>query len=87
VNADILEQVQKVLADVFDVPEESLDPDASPETIKTWDSLQHMNMVLAIEERFDIHFSVMEIEKLVSVRAISEAVAREPGRGAGDVKG
>jgi acyl carrier protein len=44
-------------------------------------------MVLAIEERFDIHFSVMEIEKLVSVRAISEAVAREPGRGAGDVKG
>ena len=40
---------------------------SSPETIPTWDSLQHLNLVLALEQEFRIQFTPEEIELILSV--------------------
>ena len=40
---------------------------SSPETIPTWDSLQHLNLVLALEQEFRIQFTPEEIEQILSV--------------------
>jgi acyl carrier protein len=53
------------------VPIESILPDSSPETIESWDSLQHLNLVLALEQEYSVQFTPEEIETLVSPERIA----------------
>jgi acyl carrier protein len=62
------------MADVFDVPATEITDDASPYDIKGWDSLKHMNLVLALEGEFDIHFDEAEIPSLVNFRIIAATI-------------
>jgi acyl carrier protein len=55
---------------------DSVREDDSMQTIKSWDSLRHLNLVMAIEEHFRITFDPEEIPELTSVRTISEAIRR-----------
>jgi acyl carrier protein len=42
-------------------------PESSPDTIANWDSLQHLNLVLALEQEFNVQFTPEEIEQILSV--------------------
>ena len=68
----ILEQVRQLASDIFGVPAERIGADSSPDNIETWDSMQHLNLVLALEERFSIQLSPEEMEQMRSVGLISE---------------
>ena len=51
----------------MDVSLDSITEDSTPENIENWDSLQHMNLVLALEEEFDVQFNdeqVMEMDRV-----------------------
>jgi acyl carrier protein len=50
--------------------------EASPQTIEAWDSLQHLNLILALEERFGIQFAVDEITSVDSYASIVALVSR-----------
>ena len=43
---------------------------------RSWDSLKHIEILLLIEEEFDIRFEEEKIGKLNSVKALCEAVER-----------
>jgi acyl carrier protein len=72
-----------VFSDVFQVPLDQVTMQSSPETIPTWDSLQHLNLVLALEQEFRIQFTPEEVEQLLSVEVA--AVALEEKRVACEV--
>ena len=65
------EQVRGIASDLFAVPSQEIAADSSPETIKTWDSIQHLSLVLALEEKFQIQLSPDEIEQMTSIGAIA----------------
>jgi len=67
----MLERVQRIVADVLEVPLEQVKPESSPDTIETWDSLHHLNMVLALEQEFGVQFAPEEIEQLLSVELVA----------------
>lgn len=69
--------IARIFADVFGVPVESIQPDSSPDTIETWDSLQHLNLVLALEQEFSIQFAPEEIETLLSPGKVMAVVAEK----------
>lgn len=48
------EDLRQVMAGVFNVTAQEIGPDSSMDNIKSWDSLQHMNLVLALEEEFGV---------------------------------
>lgn len=50
-------KLKRVLADVLGVEIDRIDEEASIDTIDEWDSLKHLNIVLALEAEFDISFS------------------------------
>jgi acyl carrier protein len=70
--ASVFEQVRAVSADVFQVPASQITANSSPETVQTWDSLQHLNLVLALEQQFDVQFVPEEIEKMKNIAAVAE---------------
>ena len=57
-------------SDLFGVPADRIGPASSPQTIETWDSIQHLNLVLALEERFGLQLSPEEIEQISGVATL-----------------
>lgn len=64
------ETLRRIAGDIFNLPAASLTPHSSPETIESWDSVQHLNLVLAIEEHFAVQIEPEEFEKMKSLEAI-----------------
>jgi acyl carrier protein len=70
-NKPIAERVQRIMADLFSIPVGEASMEATPDTIDTWDSLNHLNLVLALEKEFGTRFTPQEVEQLLSVESIS----------------
>ena len=68
-------RVLNVVSQVLGIPVDAITDDSSPENVEAWDSLKHMNLVLALEEEFGIRFSDERIVAMLSVRSITDAVA------------
>jgi len=69
-TGQLLQQVRQIVSDVFAVPMDQVKGDSSPETIDAWDSMQHLNLVLAVEERFNLQLTPEEMEQMRSVDLI-----------------
>jgi acyl carrier protein len=64
----------KTISKVFEVPTAQINDDSSPRTTASWDSLNHMKLILALEEEFGIMFSDEQIIELLTVRKIIAAL-------------
>jgi acyl carrier protein len=70
----MIERIRRIAADVFEVAVDRVGPASSPDTIETWDSLHHLNLVLALEQEFGVQFTPEEIEQLLSVELVAALV-------------
>lgn len=70
-----MDTVRQTVAEVFALDPSTVGSDSSPETIPAWDSLGHLNLILALEQQFDISFDPDQIPQLTSVQALADAVA------------
>jgi len=66
----IFDQVRQIAANVFNVPLEKVTIKSSSTTIENWDSLQLLNLVLALEQEFGVQFEPEDIEQMISVELI-----------------
>ncbi len=75
-TASALQQVRSIASDIFGVPADKITAESSPETIETWDSMQHLNLVLAIEEEFAVQLEPEDIERMKNIGAVAALVER-----------
>jgi acyl carrier protein len=73
----MLERIRQLVADVFGLALENISPASSPDSIETWDSLHHLDLVLALEQEFGTQFTPEEIEQLLSVELIAALLAEK----------
>jgi len=79
------ERVRGVVADVLDLRPEEITAATSKTTTEAWDSLAQINIASAVEEEFDIEFTVDEIEVMTSFTTVVATLSRKlQGRGAAD---
>lgn len=71
--------VEGIIGDVLDVPVEKITDETSPDTLDRWDSLQHLNIIMALEEAFSVSFTTDEITQMLSVGLI-KIILRERSR-------
>jgi acyl carrier protein len=64
------DEVRQLAADIFSVPLEQVTLESSPDSIGNWDSLQHLNLVLGLEQAFQLEFAPEEIERMVTIETI-----------------
>jgi acyl carrier protein len=50
-------KLKKLLADVFKIEVSAVNEDTSVDTVERWDSLNHLNLILALESEFGVSFS------------------------------
>jgi len=67
---DVTDRVRAIVASVLRVPVDSIDASSSPDTLESWDSLNHMQLILALEEEFRLQFAVEDMDAMQSVGGI-----------------
>jgi acyl carrier protein len=58
---DLREQLQDVFCDVFGDDQLVIRPEMTAADIEGWDSMMHINLVIAIERHFGVKFATAEI--------------------------
>lgn len=72
--ADVLSGLQDICREVFEDPKLSLGPETTADEVPNWDSFNHLNIVVAAEERFGVRFRTSEIERLKNVGDFVELI-------------
>ncbi len=68
------EKIKKIMSLVFEIPSESIEDNATIDVIENWDSLNHMNLIVALEEDFNVRFTDEDILHLLSLPKIEERI-------------
>ena len=63
-------KLKQVMSTVFEVPVDSINNESSTDNISTWDSLGHLNLIIALEEEFGVSIPDEEVSQLVNYRLI-----------------
>ena len=66
----IEERIKNVMSAVFEVPAEQINDDSSPDTIESWDSLKHMNLIVALEEELEVSLDDDQIMEMLNYKLI-----------------
>ena len=64
---DLATQIKTIAADLFGVPASSIDDRSSPESISGWDSVQHVSLVMTVEERFSVTIEPEEVDRITRI--------------------
>ena len=66
-----------ILSQVFGVSADSIKDESSPDTVASWDSMSHINMVLALESEFGISLTPEDAMEMLSVKLIRMILAEK----------
>jgi acyl carrier protein len=66
------ERIKQVIKDVFDL--DNVPDDISPKTCVEWNSIHHLQLVIALETEFDISFEPEDIACMNSLDHMEEKV-------------
>ena len=75
----IADQIRQIAADVFGEPMSKIQLQSSPQTLQNWDSLAHLNLVLALEESFQCEIAPEESELMTTIAAVVAIMERKLG--------
>jgi acyl carrier protein len=73
------EQLQQVIATTLNIAPQKITETTTDEDIAAWDSLGHVNLMMALEQTFDIYLDVEDFPLLNSVPAIIQYLQKRNG--------
>jgi acyl carrier protein len=73
----LLGEVQEIFRDVFDRPSLTINRQTAAKDVEDWDSLAHINLVVAIEKRFGIKFALGELQALRHVGDMIDLIVKK----------
>lgn len=76
-KSQILDEVQAIFREVLDNEEIVLANDTTADDIEEWDSLTHIQLIVAIEKHFNIRFTSREILSWQNVGEMIDCIANK----------
>ena len=70
----IYTQLTEIFHDIFDDDTIVLSPELTAADVPEWDSFNHINLIVAVEQRFKIKFQTAELEQLHTTGHLAELV-------------
>ena len=67
---NINQSLYQLIADVLGLPVEDITDESSPDTLSEWDSITHLNLVMAVEEAFEVQMTPEDALELNSVKLL-----------------
>jgi acyl carrier protein len=72
-----LEKLHPIFKQVFEDEDINLKRETTADDIDAWDSLSHMNLVVAIELEFKIRFALGELQTLKNVGNLADLIDKK----------
>lgn len=70
------DKLREIVADIFDLDESKVSPQTGKSNVDSWDSLNHLSLVTAIEKEFRIKLTMAEIEAVETVGQLQALVEK-----------
>ena len=81
---DTFTELQEVIRTVFDEPALSVTRETIAQDVESWDSVMHVTLLLEVEDKFGLHFSIPEMAYLKSVGDLVDLIdTKRRARGSG----
>jgi|TARA_B100000953_G_C17796634_1_gene350714 acyl carrier protein len=74
-DSDQLEKLSNVFRVLFNLPDIELNDNLTAKDISGWDSFNHVNLIINIEEEFNVRFSNSEVGDLQNVGNLKTLLA------------
>jgi acyl carrier protein len=74
----MLDRIRQIVADITQNDIASVTTDSNSQNLDGWDSVAQINIIVAIEEEFEVAFSAEEMHALNSVKKILNALRLVP---------
>lgn len=71
---EVFEKINEVFRDVFDDESIVVTDTTTANDIEDWDSLEHINLIVAIENKFNIKFKMSEVTGLKNVGEMADVI-------------
>ena len=75
----VFDRLNTIFRDNFDDDEICLTDETSAEDIEDWDSLEQINLVVAIQDAFGIKFNIDEVNAMKNVGEMADAILAKTG--------
>lgn len=79
-QGQILNAVNDIFKDVLDDEDILLTRKTVADDVEDWDSLTHINIIVAIEKHFNIKFTSLEIQNFKDVGAMCDRISEKLNR-------
>ncbi len=73
-RAEVKETLTRVFRDIFDDDSIVLTDATSAKDIEDWDSLEHINLIAAVEKKFKMRFTMREVSGMKNVGEMMDIV-------------
>lgn len=67
---------RSIISAILQVPESQVNDDLTPDRVDTWDSLNHINLIGALEQEFGITLATENLEKTQSIPILRSLLAQ-----------
>jgi acyl carrier protein len=71
----IMPELVQILRDLLDAPDLVVRPETTASDVPGWDSMKHIMIVMAVQEKFGIRLKPREIDRLRNVGDLAAAIA------------
>ena len=71
---DVFAKLTPIFVDIFEEDGLVLTPEMNAEDVEEWDSLNHIRMIVAVEEEFGVSFSSAEVGGLKTVADLANLI-------------
>ena len=71
----INDKVKDIMSIVLEISKKNIGEDTSVSNVSAWDSLKHMNLIVALEEAFEIEFDEVQLVEINNYKKIVEVIS------------
>lgn len=76
---EVFEEVRKIFWTIFDDEDIEINDETNAEDIEDWDSLEHVNLVVAMEKKFSLKFDMKQVGTLKNVGEMVDLIVEKLG--------
>ena len=73
-KSEVESTLKRIISEIFEIPIDKISNDFNHQNVEEWDSMNHINLVVSVEEEFGIEIEEDKILDLMSFQALSDYI-------------
>ena len=69
--------LREIVADTLEITPEEVAPETSTESVDTWDSFRHLQLILSVEGEYGVQFDPGQVPDLTTVAKLQAALEQK----------